>query len=160
MTSAFWNCSSVCVTFPTASKCTEGTVFPCSFSTLSSVVLNQASTKNLSEWITVQKKNMSWKNHFGTCELMIEFMSPCCLVLQRTSLSERILSDDWKEEKFLNNQDYPLFLLWDSCQLFSDSAAGGFGFVISSYSVILSDFVLMTYSPLIISLNVQYDFSA
>lgn len=35
-----------------------------------------------------------------------------------------ILSDDWKEEKLLNNQDCPLYLLQDSCELFSESAAG------------------------------------
>lgn len=48
-----------------------------------------------------------------------------------------ILSDDWKEEKFLNNQDYSLFLLWDSCQLFSDSAAGVSGFIL--YFFLFSD---------------------
>lgn len=90
----------------------------------SSFKSNKLVPNNLSEWTTEQKKNTYWKNHFSTCELtrVCESLLPSSV----KSLTITNYSLWWlkRKKKILNNQDYPLFLLWDSCQLFSEPVAG------------------------------------
>lgn len=120
----------------------------------SSFKSNKLVPNNLSEWTTEQKKNTYWKNHFSTCELtrVCESLLPSSV----KSLTITNYSLWWLKRKKKSWTikttlcfccETPVSSLVNQWLEYLNSPC------ISFFSVILSDFVLMTYCPLNISLN-------